>query len=177
MRKLLILMLVFGLASLANAAVLELSVNGSTDGDGNVTEITIEISDTLLIDVYSNTAAPAPDTFWFATSDNTKGEWYTETLTVYAAMGNAGTVTGPYVYYGGDWWYGATNVFDPCTPPGPGVWVDVVFHCLAEGDVFIHLYDAGGTTIEDSILIHQVPEPATIALLGLGSLFLLRRRK
>ena len=33
------------------------------------------------------------------------------------------------------------------------------------------------TTVLDTITITQIPEPMTIALLGLGSLFLLRRRK
>ena len=42
----------------------------------------------------------------------------------------------------------------------------------------IELYttDFGTSELVDAVVIHQIPEPATIALLGLGGL-LLRRRK
>lgn len=72
------------------------------------------------------------------------------------------------------------------------------FHCDAEGDVIIELvafgdvtkfvdYDASGNagatelivpagTVLDTLIIHQIPEPMTFGLLGLGGLFLRRRR-
>jgi hypothetical protein len=63
----------------------------------------------------------------------------------------------------------------------------ILFECLGEGDILIQLTDAGTNNIigigdipqemMGSIIIHQVPEPTTIFLLGLGSLFMLRRRR
>jgi hypothetical protein len=63
-------------------------------------------------------------------------------------------------------------------PIPPGVWFEVDLTCLKAGvDVFVELYDGSSFEMIDSLTIHQVPEPMTIALLGLGGLFALRRRK
>ena len=67
----------------------------------------------------------------------------------------------------------------------------VEIHCLGAGDITVSIADGfgfgpSGTVMSDgvtkplfggSVTVHQVPEPATIALLGLGSLFLMRRRR
>ena len=60
----------------------------------------------------------------------------------------------------------------------------IVFHCEAEGPVTVVLGnivdDGTGTYIMqvfDSKVINQIPEPMTMALLGLGGLFLRRRSK
>ena len=172
MKKLLIMFLVLGMASLAQAAVLELSIDGSKDGAGNTTEITIDICTTITIDVYCNTAAPAGDTFFLAIVAGTgDGEWDGPSV-IYAVMGNAGTLT----EYTSDLWEGKTNVYDPETPPGVGKWCELDFHCTDKGDVTIYLTDHTGYVAEDAILVHQIPEPITIALLGLGGLFLRRRK-
>lgn len=69
---------------------------------------------------------------------------------------------------------------------------NILLHCDGIGDIIIKLlnYAPGGGSIEvDSnlnsftptygtgVIIHQIPEPMTLMLLGLGSLYLLRRKK
>lgn len=74
MKKLLILILVFLIASSAAAWNLELSVNGSRDGTGNTTEITIDVDASMTIGVYSNYTVA--DEFWLGiVADTGDGEW------------------------------------------------------------------------------------------------------
>jgi len=56
-----------------------------------------------------------------------------------------------------------------------GVLASDEFHCTGEGDVPLAIYDDDGNLLDD-LIIHQVPEPATLALLGLGGLLLRKRR-
>jgi hypothetical protein len=55
------------------------------------------------------------------------------------------------------------------------LWTDT-FHCDGEGDVTLIEINEETYLVEDVQVIHQVPEPATLALLGLGGLLLRRRQ-
>ncbi|MCK4294031.1 MAG: PEP-CTERM sorting domain-containing protein [Planctomycetes bacterium] len=75
--------------------------------------------------------------------------------------------------------------YDPWLGPGyePGVYADnILYTPQSLGDVTVEFWSNGGMIgapdyyLADSVVIRQVPEPMTIALLGLGGVFLLRRR-
>jgi hypothetical protein len=68
---------------------------------------------------------------------------------------------------------------DSAIPPAPldGLLVDnIILHCDAIGDVRLSLISDDFATVYDTQAIRQVPEPATLFLLGLGSLFAVTRR-
>ena len=162
MKKLMILMLVLGLASVTNAALV-LSLNGSTDVD----EITIQTTTNFTIDVYA--PSDGVDMFWIGVKGPASYSGYG---TLYAPSPDTMALD--------DGTYGAGYIRAYLTTPTItgviGVWWDLELHCDATGDVTINLYNGGGSSIIDVATIHQIPEPMTIALLGLGGLFLRRRK-
>ncbi len=164
MKKLLALMLVLGMASFANAALI-LSINGDTTQD----VISIPVSGNVTIDVYQTTDSPAE--WWLGYTG--PGEWMRATAHLYIPPA-PDTMVVDDGGYGAVWFQGriptATVNYDP------GKWFDVDFHCTGLGDAIITLYAANGETVLDTATIHQIPEPAMIALLGLGGLFLRRRK-
>ena len=168
MKKLLILVLVLSVASAANALVL--SLNGDIGaGDNMPEEITVNPSDFFTIDVHSLTTLP--DQFWVEILGPAS----------YAGLGNVVTPPAPahlqLEYYVDQWGeYIHAYMDPPDSTAGIGEWWWLELHCEGEGDVLINLYDSAGMTIIDTAVVHQTPEPMTIALLGLGGL-LLRRRK
>ena len=169
MKKLLVLMLVLGMATVANAALF-LSVNG----DIGVEEYEMDICTTIIIDVYSDTDNFAYGAYVGIADNSTGGEW-TGNNYVYPAAGQ-----GSISVYDDWWWELSCLTSDPTNfPITAGRHFDLEYHCLGPycEYVTIQLTDLSGMVILDEIVIHQVPEPATMALLGLGGLFLLRRRK
>jgi hypothetical protein len=165
MKKLLVLMMVLGLVSSAYA-LPSLSVNGDPAPD----EITLTVSSVVTIDVESDTTN-GYTVYLEMWPENTYGEWYSD-VTVTADAGSLAAVhTTSYV---GTYQLTAAGVTDYF----PGVHFLIDFHCLAVGDVGITLYASDYSTVIDSMTIHQteVPEPITIGLLGLGGLFLRRRK-
>jgi len=207
MKKLLVLVLVLAMASLANGA-LQLSVNG--DKNPVDSQINIRPSDELIIDIYTTTSISAAGT----------------TLMAAVLTPGTGTLGGNGHYVGGDGMYydptfgtdqsnlsgilynnlnGLESIFPgkigiqatttiwnsgviPDSDPeasypnyaaGTTLFDGIVFHCEGLGDAMLQLYtvnvSTGATTLRDTVIIHQVPEPATLAILGLGALLLRRK--
>jgi hypothetical protein len=178
MKKILILLLVLGLASSANAALTLVSSDGDTlDPAGAAYPSATRIG------IYNDTAAAGQGQITvLAFSAAEPGAWVGTDETFYSppSLGPGGTSQ----YYGVidfgmgpmDTWYSDAAPASP-DPYGIGTLVDYGFNCTGMGTVTILLLAQDLATELDRLTITQIPEPMTIALLGLGSLFLLRRRK
>jgi hypothetical protein len=170
MKKLLVILTVLALATMANAAI-----HISLDGNITIDEITIDPSDTITIDVYDDQAGGYVD--WMHYLDIGPIDNSVYTLSNARLGGGAGDyasfVQGTYNGYDD---IEITQADTSAPDPDPGAVFLIDLHCEGSGDVYIYIYDGGDFSVIDSAVIHQTPEPMTIALLGLGGL-LLRRRK
>jgi len=192
MKKILVLVLVLGLASTANAALFI-----SVGGEPNPGEIEVKPSDTVVLDIHGD--------------DPTDGG----PAEAYMLVEGPGSITGGTLIYGGGLavylnaeelaealelpdaealiqaWSDALGkpdlsdvsyglFADSDIPPNDflnGPLVDeIAFHCEGEGLVTVTLVDQTFENVLDTLAIVQVPEPMTFALLGLGGLFLRRRK-
>jgi len=181
MKKLLVLMMVLGMATMANATI-QLSVNGVIDGGENVTDISIAPSDTITIDIWNN-ADDLPTRNFTAYLDiypNNTGCYTTANALLGPAAGDFPAsfqldILGDIDEY---------TIYQNWNPGTPGEVEGAIFlidlHCESPDNIVtVELYDErvdGGYTIVDTLIIHQIPEPMTLALLGIGGLFLKRRK-
>jgi len=186
MRKLLVLMLVLGIASVASAQ-LTLSVNGVDDPEDST--ITMTTSETATIDIYGDGTYPDPGyTFILGidlTSTGSGSLDITNAVILYAgnttSIGEVDNEEAATDFFGIENPFIEIELTDLVSPPAEplkltGKLVDLIkFTCDGVGDVILILYDADGVEM-DRQTIHQIPEPMTIALLGLGGLFLRRRK-
>jgi hypothetical protein len=193
MKKLLVLLLVLGMASAASAA-LQISVNG--DPEPVDSQIYLFPSDTIELDVYSDIdlvpGGEGENMYWVLTVDTALGsisggrvavadphtDWYFDGP-YDDAVGNG--IQGLPAGQNGVLGYVATL---GATIPAQTLFDQIIFHCEWDsGPTVITLWAADPSTATvdqepwDTVTIHQIPEPMTVALLGLGGLFLLRRRK
>ena len=76
----------------------------------------------------------------------------------------------------GAWYDFSINSYPPAPVIAAGEHIQIRVKGLSEGSTTLSLYANDGVKILDQCTIAVIPEPATIALLGLGGL-LLRRRK
>ena len=168
MKKLLILTLVLGMASVANATVLSWSVD----------DITIDIT----VDPVAVVQLIADDDQPYAAKWVGAGPSIYAEITSIAALPAAGpdaAIKDPAITLWAGWWTVEALDFDPTTwDVSAGLQYDVTITGLDLGTYLIDS-DSYGTDggINDVLTINVIPEPMTIALLGLGGLFLLRRRK
>jgi hypothetical protein len=169
MKKLLVLLLVFGLASVANAMSVDLSVDGVNASDG--TEDIDILSPTITLSVISD------DTLGWKMEVSTAQA--TSTLGFPVATSKAGSIASVTDFSGaGLWDYELNTAGVPGALPQVGEqWTMQLTALGGLGSVFTVNFGEYGQTPVSSIDFTVVPEPMTIALLGLGSLFLLRRRK
>ena len=178
MKKLLVLMLVLGLASSASALVVDLRAD-----DVDTLAVTLTpLSPTVEVSMYSDTGV-AGNYFRVLTVDTAGTAGGIGTFTALTPTANAGpdaSVTTPYFY---SWAYLIeAKDADPGTDPPLVAGEHFSFDYTAtlfDGSqqiIDLRVRDQAWTLIE-SMVITQIPEPTTIALLGLGSLFLRRRRK
>lgn len=176
MKKLLALLLVLGVASVANAALV-LSVDGDTSQD----EIIINEGATVTIGVCNTDAGGYIAYLGFGYVSEGGFE-----LSGPIYLGPPGYIPPIYplppepiiyddvIYY--ELGFGIPP--EPFTEFPPGIWITFDLTCMSAGvDVFVELWDSSWSVVVDTLIIHQVPEPMTIALLGFGGLLVLRRRR
>lgn len=186
-KKLLIFMLVLGMASAANANLL-ISVGGVVDPPD--TEIFLMPSQEVIIDIMGD-GRPTGADFWLIPdgygSVGGGVMLYTGNLSVLSTY-TLGDGSGVVEWLNVSGYPDAKNTVymgfgnAPEALPLNGKLVDeIIFHCdgippEAPFDSVLTLVDSTLAVIEDIQIIHQIPEPMTIALLGLGGLFLRRRK-
>jgi len=173
MKRLFIFLLSLILVSLAPAAVLELSLNGATNGQHVDQATTLALSGTIMIDVTAGDGQKMDWNLGFLGPGSITGMG---TLHIPPSpAGEMSDLSTYYTSYSRYLWYRVAADTNPATA---GVWWDAEFHCDGQGLVNIVLFDAALNEI-DRIVVTQgeIPEPMTVALLGLGGLLLRRRIK
>ena len=179
-KMLLVVLTVLAMATVANAALTaKISVYGVVDPPD--TTINLQVSDTAVIDIHSTQTAitylliqgpgsisKGPNFWaWEQSSVTIPSSDKPDLLPILEEMGYVDITE----FIGID----ILDTSDPYTQPSGKVIDGLVFHCERLGDVTLTLFDVD-LGVLDSQVIHQIPEPITMVLLGLGGLFLRRRK-
>ena len=169
MKNLLVLTLVLAMASVANAGLL-ISVDGVVDPPDS--EVYLQPSQEVILDIHGVGDQPGAGVIIGVTSGPGS-----------VSVGNAVNLVNPGVIMdmGAGFPPFTSAIFFDLAKPDPTFRLDglvadgVIFHCDGIDDVVLSLIDLDTGEVYDTQVIHQ-PEPMTMALLGLGGLFLRRRK-
>lgn len=162
MKKLLVLMLVLGMSSLANATI-EMAVDGTPTDETPLTSFTLSAEltsgDVLRYDIGFKIIGG--------------GAFDISAISFPTSMDLPGKVE---VKPGYELFVTQAQIFSPAVPAPATLADGIGFSGGVQGQTTIEMWD---TTGEGALVgtLTVIPEPMTIALLGLGGLFLLRRRK
>lgn len=164
MRKTLLILTILGLTTTANAAL-----NISLNGDTGISDIVLSPSDYVTVGIHSDDISD-----WVSYLDITDDPML-GTIVSSGFTANAGPDSNYQDYsYPPYWEYEITMVDFAGGGTTAGVQFEVTLHCEGPGDIDIYLYDDIFNLLDTATII--IPEPTTIALLGLGGLFLRRNR-
>ena len=186
MKKIFVSVLVLALAQMASAGVIELTIDGVLAPD----EITLDPSDWIELDIDLTSGKLGDYEIGMALTGSDYGSLdFTDIAfpTVFYIPAKVGAPKPGYEVI-----VTASQLFNPPFEV-PKVLVNgIMFHCDGKGTVTIKIVNVGSTgytenfvfhpsyeldEVIDTLVIHQTPEPTTIALLGLGGLLLRRRRR
>lgn len=163
MKKLLVLMLVLGLASGASAALSLVNLPTEPIDIGETATITLNSSEDGGYAAWLEITDPAVADFdgapAFTASGDPEGQ---SVMTFWPEFGA--------------WYEFSVTSLNPDNQilAGDHLLVNVIG--VSEGTTQLNLYAENGEDLLQTVDITVIPEPATIALLGLGGLFLYRRR-
>ena len=174
MKKLLTLFLVLCVAAITNAAIVQLRVDSdATDGAGNDTEKNASSATITVVSDTVDFTYPYYLAIWVGDED---GGSY-GAITKLAAAGASASVGTNFNNYSDESYAQLTDIIALAYPPDSHVTVGDHFYTtltLTGSAVQIDLLDADAETVIDSVTL--IPEPMTILLLGIGGLFLRRRK-
>jgi hypothetical protein len=165
MKNILIVFTVLAMASTASAN-LQLSVDGALD----IEEITIATSDIVIIDIHGDGVTSSSNEFYVNVSGPVSVDISGATVPWNPDSPFGWLELAPGSYF--------VDLAKPIVPP-PDLPAEMLadgmaLHCEDLGDVTVTLLV--GSELHDSVTIHQIPEPITLALMGVGGLFLRRRK-
>lgn len=180
MKKILVLLMVLGMSSWAYAGMIDVVIDGYDDNDqsGDISPSDLIYIKITVGDGYGGSGGydldlhvSGPGTLQEVDGGPTANHQMGMGMWVYSGIANNSIDRMVEVSMG--------------SMPGDLIW-GLAIHCDGEGDVLVDLTLNGTTRVDGVVLteadlgdlvIKQVPEPMTIALLGLGGLLALRRRK